>query len=172
MPIASGHNHTGLSGDFKCRFPRVFMKHELSLVVILSVLLILRIRNSEWKNDSVIRFMNTMLVLNFAFGFIMNMPGTLFGGMYHTNPLLAFEKNILNFGTLIICLQSSAWMKNHKHLPEFYMLLISTLIGMFLMLSSGNLLMIILIAASLEIGFSRSKLQRAASGIAESSSAR
>jgi NADH-quinone oxidoreductase subunit N len=55
--------------------------------------------------------------------------------------VLGFEKNILNAGTLIISLQATHWLKNHKHLLEFYMLLLSTLIGMFFMISSGNLLM-------------------------------
>jgi NADH-quinone oxidoreductase subunit N len=67
--------------------------------------------------------------------------GTLFGDMFRTNELLAFEKNLLNLGTLIISLQSYNWLKDHKHVPEFYMLLLSTLLGMQFMISSNNLLM-------------------------------
>jgi NADH-quinone oxidoreductase subunit N len=61
--------------------------------------------------------------------------------MFRTNTLLTFEKNILNLGTLIISLQAYHWLKDHKHVLEFYMLLLSTLLGMFFMLSSNNLLM-------------------------------
>ena len=61
--------------------------------------------------------------------------------MISTNRLLTFEKNLLNLATLIISLQSYNWLKEHKHVPEFYMLLLSTLLGMFYMLSSENLLM-------------------------------
>src|SRR5574339_558108 len=43
--------------------------------------------------------------------------------------------------TLIISLQSYNWLKDHKHVPEFYILMLSTLLGMFFMISSGNLLM-------------------------------
>jgi len=61
--------------------------------------------------------------------------------MFRTNELLTFEKNLLNLGMLIISLQSYNWLKEHKHVPEFYLLLLSTLLGMFFMLSSNNLLM-------------------------------
>jgi NADH-quinone oxidoreductase subunit N len=71
----------------------------------------------------------------------MNGTGELFNGMFRTNHTIAFEKNILNLGTLIISMQAFTWLKNHKHLLEFYMLLLATLIGMFFMISSGNLLM-------------------------------
>ena len=119
----------------------LLMKHELSLVLILVFLLILKIRSKPIVNSSLINVMNVLLLLNFTWGWMMNANGELFGGMFRNSALLAFEKNILSFGLLIICLQSSAWLRNHKHLPEFYMLIVSTLIGMFFMLSSGNLLM-------------------------------
>src|SRR4029079_13989442 len=38
-------------------------------------------------------------------------------------------------------LQSYNWLKDHKHVPEFYILLLSTLLGMFFMISANNLLM-------------------------------
>lgn len=119
----------------------LLMKHELSLVLLLVFLLILKIRSKPIVNASLINIMNVLLLLNFLWGWVMNQEGTLFGGMFRNSSLLALEKNVLSFGTFIICLQSSSWLRKHKHLPEFYMLLISTLIGMFFMLSSGNLLM-------------------------------
>jgi NADH-quinone oxidoreductase subunit N len=61
--------------------------------------------------------------------------------MFHTNKLVVTEKNMLNLGVLIISLQSYHWIKAHQHATEFYILLLSTLLGMFLMISSGNLLM-------------------------------
>src|SRR6185295_9681588 len=65
----------------------------------------------------------------------------LFGGMFRTSPLLAIEKTVLNLAVLLISLFSYEWLKNHKHLPEFFMLLISSMLGFFFMLSSNNLLM-------------------------------
>jgi NADH-quinone oxidoreductase subunit N len=67
--------------------------------------------------------------------------GTLFADMYHTNGLLAFQKNILSLGVYLISLLCSDWLKKSEHLPEFFLLMCSSLLGMFLLISSGNLLM-------------------------------
>jgi NADH-quinone oxidoreductase subunit N len=61
--------------------------------------------------------------------------------MFQQTELLRLEKNILNLGTLLISLQSYNWLLKHKHATEFYLLMFSTLLGMFFMLSSSNLLM-------------------------------
>jgi NADH-quinone oxidoreductase subunit N len=50
------------------------------------------------------------------------------------------EKNMLNLGTLIISLQAYDWLKSHRQVAEFYMLLLATLVGFFFMISAGNLL--------------------------------
>lgn len=119
----------------------LLMKHELMITLIIFVLLILKLGNKEWKSTSLINLMNVLLTINLVFGFFMNQTGSLFGDMFSTNPLLALEKNFLNLGTLIISLQSYQWLKEHKHTGEFYMLMLSTLLGMQFMISSGNLLM-------------------------------
>ena len=61
--------------------------------------------------------------------------------MFHTNPLIGFQKNILNLGTYLISLLFAGWLKKSEHMPEFFMLMLSALLGMFFMISSGNLLM-------------------------------
>jgi len=48
---------------------------------------------------------------------------------------------MLNLGTLLISLQAYDWLKGHRQAPEFYMLLLATLVGFFFMISAGNLLM-------------------------------
>jgi NADH-quinone oxidoreductase subunit N len=93
------------------------------------------------KNESILNFVNVLLLINLISGFFYIPDGNLFGDMFHTNELLTLEKNFLNLGTLIISLQSYQWLKNHKHVAEFYILLLSTLLGMFFMISSSNLLM-------------------------------
>ena len=119
----------------------ILMKHELGIMLIIFILLFLKIKDGTMKSESLLNVVNLLLIINFAFGFFMNKTGVLFSGMYRANELLALEKNILNFGTIIISLQAFNWLKNHKHLLEFYMLLLSSLLGMFYMLSSGNFLM-------------------------------
>jgi NADH-quinone oxidoreductase subunit N len=117
------------------------LKHELILTLILFVLLFLKLGKELWKTESVLYYVNFLLLVNFIAGFVMNGSGELFNGMFRTNQTIAFEKNILNLGALLVSMQAFSWLKNHKHLLEFYMLLLSTLIGMFFMISSGNLLM-------------------------------
>ncbi|HWC53327.1 MAG TPA: NADH-quinone oxidoreductase subunit N [Chitinophagaceae bacterium] len=117
------------------------MKAELMVIIILFILLFLKLGKKERNSGSLLHFINVLLFINLVSGFIYNGEGTLFGDMFRTNSLLALEKNILSLGTLIISMQSFQWLKNHKHILEFYMLLLSTLLGMFFLLSSNNLLM-------------------------------
>ncbi len=117
------------------------MKSELALMLIIFLLLIIKIRQHIFSNSALFNIVNVLLFANFILGFFMNGEGVLFSGMMHTNALLALEKNILNFGVLIISLQAYSWLKDHKHFIEFYVLLLSTLLGMFFMISSCNFLL-------------------------------
>jgi NADH-quinone oxidoreductase subunit N len=55
-------------------------------------------------------------------------------------------KVILAAGTVIVCIMAQPWIQKSamKLEGEFYMLLISTLLGMFTMMSSGNFLLFFL----------------------------
>ncbi|WP_240347806.1 NADH-quinone oxidoreductase subunit N [Longitalea arenae] len=117
----------------------ILMKQELVITVIIFILLLLKI-GADLSNEKMLQLANALLLLNLVLGFIGNRPGVLFNEMFLANPLVVLEKNILSLGTLIISLQSSAWLKKHDHVPEFYILLLCTLLGMFFMISSGNLL--------------------------------
>ncbi len=119
----------------------ILMKQELVITFIIFVLLFVKLSNKETKNETLINFVNILLTLNLISGFLFQQSGILFGDMFRTTQLFTFEKNLLNLGTLIISLQSYTWLKEHKHVTEFYMLLLSTLLGMFFMISSNNLLM-------------------------------
>src|SRR5215467_7659975 len=117
------------------------MKAELMITAIIFIALFLKLSNKTWKTEGFLNFINVLLFVNLVAGFFKIPNGQLFGDMFRTNELLTFEKNLLNLGTLIISLQSYHWLKNHKHVAEFYVLLLSTLLGMFFMISSSNLLM-------------------------------
>ena len=78
-------------------------------------------------------------------GFIPLEDGSLFGGMFHTTQLIHLFKNVLNIGVLIILLQSAEWIKKeivaqHKS-TEFFLMMLSSLLGMYYMISSGDFLM-------------------------------
>lgn len=72
---------------------------------------------------------------------------TLFGGMYHSTPIASALKTILSFGTLLAFLQSTEWLNRedsrHK-IGEYYTLMLSTLIGMYFMISADHFLLFFL----------------------------
>jgi NADH-quinone oxidoreductase subunit N len=118
----------------------ILMKHEVAVIAIIFIIMFLKL-GKERSNTAIINTVNVLLLLNFVAGLFYNREGMLFNEMFRNNELFALEKNILNLGTLIISMQSYSWLKTHKHVAEFYMLLLSTLLGMFFMISGGNLLM-------------------------------
>lgn len=119
----------------------LLMRQELFLTAIILLLLLVKIFGKELTDKSTLIFgINILLVLNFISGFFGNAAGEIFAGMFRTDHTLVMEKNLLNLGVLIVALQSFDWMKKNKDALEFYLILLSTLLGMFFMISSGHLL--------------------------------
>ena len=70
---------------------------------------------------------------------------TAFGGLYVASPAVDVMKVILAFGTIIVAIMSQSWVETRQRIAgEFYMLILSTLLGMFVMMSSGNFLLFFL----------------------------
>ena len=121
----------------------LLMRQELVLLAMLLLLVILEIFISNKKalvNLAIILFGAHTII-----GFIPLEDGSLFGGMFHTTQLIHLFKNVLNVGVLIILLQSAEWIKKeiiaqHKS-TEFFMMMLSSLLGMYYMISSGDFLM-------------------------------
>ncbi len=121
----------------------ILMKSELMITFIIFLLLFIKI-GKGMKNESLLSLLQVLLLVNFIAGFFFNKTGHLFGDMFHTSSMIAFQKNILNLGVYLISLLCADWLKKTPHLPEFFMLMLSALLGMFFMISSGNLLMFFL----------------------------
>ncbi len=115
------------------------MKNELAITAIIFLLLFIKI-GKGMKHETLLPLIQVLLLANLLLGFFFNKEGSLFGDMYQTNGLIAFQKNILSLGVYLISLLCSDWLKKSEHMPEFFMLMLSALLGMFLMISSGNLL--------------------------------
>lgn len=115
------------------------MKSELVLTGIIFLLLFIKIGKGI-KNETLLPLVQVLLLANFIFGFVLNKEGKLFGDMYYTNELIAFQKNVLNLGVYLISLVCADWLRKTPHLPEFLLLMLSALLGMFFMISSANLL--------------------------------
>ncbi len=121
----------------------ILMKQELLVTFIIFLLLFIKIGRGL-KNETLLPLIQLLLLLNFIAGFFFNKEGSLFGTTYTTTALMAFQKNILSLGTYLISLLCAGWLRKSAHLPEFFMLMLSALLGMFFMISSGNLLMFFL----------------------------
>ena len=76
---------------------------------------------------------------------LMSEPTEAFGGLYVASSAINVMKVILAFGTLVVIIMAQPWVATQKRLAgEFYMLIVSTLLGMFVMMSSGNFLLFFL----------------------------
>lgn len=110
------------------------------LAALIFLLLFIKL-GKDRSNESILNFINLALLVNLGAGFCCHETGELFNGMFNTNTLIVFEKNLLNLAALLISMQSYAWLKNNNNVIEFYLLTLTSLLGMFFMISSGNLLM-------------------------------
>src|SRR5436190_13660938 len=119
------------------------MKSELVVTIIIFLLLFIKI-GKGMSNERLLALIQIVLLINFITGLFISEDGNLFGGLFYTNGLITLQKNILNFGVLLISLLFSDWFKKSDHLAEFFILLLSALLGMFFLISSGNLLMFFL----------------------------
>ncbi len=120
------------------------MRHELLLIAITVILLIVEIFLSNTQKHKIILPAILLMAAVTVIGFIPGTPGILFGGMYQSTALSMMFKNILNIGVLIVFIQSVDWLKqpqNKEKISEFFILMLSTLIGMNYMISAGDFLM-------------------------------
>ncbi len=121
------------------------MRHELLLTGLVVVYLLLQLNVSKETEHQNILWIIGLFLVTTVIGFLPAETGELFGGMYQNTDLTVLMKNILNIGVLIVFIQSARWMKetpgNKGKMTEYYLLLITTLIGMNFMISSGDFLM-------------------------------
>ncbi len=96
-------------------------------------------------------FFNALVVLLMAAHLVINIFPTAevsaFEGMYVTNEIIGVVKTILALGTLIVLIQAREWLQRPDTTfkeGEFYMLVISTLLGMNMMISANHFILFFL----------------------------
>ena len=122
----------------------LIMRHELLLIAITVILLIIEIFLPREKKHKIILPAILLMAAVTVAGFFPGETGVLFGGMFKTTALTLMFKNILNIGVLIVFIQSVDWLKkpeNQEKISEYFLLILSTLIGMNYMVSAGDFLM-------------------------------
>lgn len=118
----------------------LLLKNELWIAVLIFLLLFIKI-GKGMKNDSLLTLIQVLLFVNVVLGFFFSKEGGVFSGMFYTNAIIAFQKNILSIAVFLISLLCSDWLKKSPNISEFFILILCALLGMFFMISSGNLLM-------------------------------
>lgn len=122
----------------------LIMRHELVLIISALSLLIIDLALKPESKRHIIPIAVVLFALNAIIGYLPTPSGILFGGMYQSTPLVIMMKNVLNTGVLIILFQSYGWLtkeENKEKIAEFFILMFTTLIGMYFMLSAGDFLM-------------------------------
>ena len=126
------------------------MSDELSLLAVFVILFLADLflcgdRKSGKPSKGLSVLPVVLLLLQTAF--VVGMPKTTaeaFGGMYQITPMMSIVKGVLSVGTVIVFLMAHEWMKKPENAVkqgEFYLLTLSTLLGMYFMISAGHFLM-------------------------------
>ena len=119
------------------------MQAEISLAVILIVILLADLILKQPNHKALQGLACGLLVVQIALN-IIPVSGEAFGGMYQTSPMASIMKTVLALGTLLVFMQADSWINRedtrHKA-GEFYVLTLSTLLGMYYMISAGSFLL-------------------------------
>lgn len=121
------------------------MQAEIGLAIVLIIVLLADLFQKTPFPKNMQRLSCALLVillLNNVFGSTAN--GEAFGGMFQNTPMTSVVKIILTLGTLLVFMQADTWLNRedtrHKA-GEFYLLTLSTLLGMYYMVSAGSFLL-------------------------------
>ncbi len=116
------------------------MKSELMITLIIFVLLLIKL-GKGMKNATLLSLVQVLLLVSIGLALVENREGSLFDGMFLNGTLIGYQKAILGFAVYLITLLFSGWLGKSDNLTEFLVLMLSSLLGMYFMISSGNLLM-------------------------------
>lgn len=130
----------------------LYMKEELSLIAVILILFVVDLLTCPDQKGATpkvnVRSLTLPAVILMTLHTVINLfPGTpaeAFGRMYQYTPMQTIIKAVLNVGTIIVLLMVHEWLKREDtriKQGEFYVLTLSTLLGMYFMISAGHFLM-------------------------------
>ena len=122
----------------------LLLRFEWMIGLIIIVLFILSLADVDKKPKRFIHIVNTLLAINLIVGFLPLSDGVLFQEFFKTNHLIALQKNIINLGLLLISMASVHWIAWSRKGIEFYILILSSVMGIDVMLSGGHILTLFL----------------------------
>lgn len=130
----------------------LYMKEELSLIAVILILFVVDLFTCPDQKGATpkvnVRSLTLPAVILMTLHTVINLfpgaPAEAFGGMYQYTPMQTIIKAVLNVGTIIVLLMAHEWLKREDtriKQGEFYVLTLSTLLGMYFMISAGHFLM-------------------------------
>lgn len=121
------------------------MRHEIILLVLILGLLFIEVLTKTEHKKGVINIAIGLFFIHTIIGFFPIKEASIFGGSFQSNTLIMLIKNVLNIGVFIILLQAADWLRDkvavYNKIPEFFILLFSSLLGLYFMISAGDFLM-------------------------------
>ena len=134
-------------GQFIYMFPECALVIALILVFALDFAMT---KNGEFRGEKrnvALGRLTMFMLMSVGFAISLHLQDTVtaFGGLYVATQAVNVMKMVLTFGTLIVVIMADSWVETRQRVAgEFYMLILSTLLGMFMMMSSGNFLLFFL----------------------------
>ena len=125
------------------------MHEELALLAVIIVMFIYDLvvctdrKSGETRLNTAVPVV-LMTILTIVNAVPCSQPAEAFGGMYLYTPMMTVMKTTLNIGTLIVFLMAHSYLRRDENAVkqgEFYILTLSTLLGMYFMISAGHFLM-------------------------------
>ena len=129
-------------GQFLNMIPEFYLVLILLAVFVVDFIM----HRSEKKLDVLFAVTAALLIVLPVRIALLTGPTEAFGGMYVATQAANVMKMILTIGALIVVIMAQPWLKNEasKYAGEFYLLILSTLLGMYVMTSSGSFLLFFL----------------------------
>ncbi len=129
-------------GQFLNMIPEFYLVLILLAVFVVDFIM----HRSEKKLDVLFAVTAALLIVLPVRIALLAGPTEAFGGMYVATQAANVMKMILTIGALIVVIMAQPWLKNEasKYAGEFYLLILSTLLGMYVMTSSGSFLLFFL----------------------------
>ena len=124
-------------------FQFIPMQAEITLAAMMVIILLADLIMKEPHHKTLRTMACTLMVIQIILN-IQPSAGEYFGGMYHCTPIASVVKTILTAGTLLVFMQAGEWISSpdsrHKA-GEFYVITMSTLLGMYFMVSAGSFIL-------------------------------
>lgn len=126
----------------------IYLLPELSLMLMLVVVFVADFFMDDYvKEHNAYYYLVAPLLAVQSWACFSTLPGNAFGGLYSATDAANFMKGILTIGSIIVIMMAQPWLRRIsviKREGEFYELIISTLLGMYIMMSSGHFLLFFL----------------------------